>query len=956
MSHPSFVIRRVVFSAVALATWLVGPELSGPAAAEAQLATRHYLPPVLAYADSDIRLEITTPAADPVSYKIYSKSGGLESAGASIAAIEGTVVVGSPQQHEFARASNVADASGGIGFTTGGNAEVLEDYGIVVEASAAVTVTIYTVNDFNRDIVASKGSNALGRDFYLWSNANANGGAVTNNNQNSNFFSIMALENGTQVDVTSGNTFANFVVADQLLLDALETVTIRTTNNVSITGSRLRSNKPISVISGDVHPSQNGPHGERDGAVDQLVPANLAGTHYVVGNIATSSAYGTAGVGNRYVQIVGLSNDTEISHYRSDNGTTQTYTVDAGQTLAVPLPGTQDTGHSFRSSNAGTLQPFLLFLNSTGATAANGYEMGGCMLPALRGASSGGSFCSGTRFVELTAPPDTQAFMVYVPTDQLSSLQVDIGGGLVDYDDVSIGAPSQTPIDPDGAGGIDEVTFLRFPGNLVAEGERIAFAAARRMHVAVGTAKGTDTGSFGYFSDYNTGFQVQDPVLDLPTDSYAEPLSFKDSKPRTITHCLQVDSACSSFYDITSIESNRDGEFSKVTTDSNTAGKNPCFDFTPVPVPGGGPQKYVVSITVTDENGDSRDVHVAFTFTWGNDDTDNLPDAIDLDDDNDGISDAVELGGDDLSGDRDLDGVPDFNDPDVVDCKSTDGKKCDKTLPEFDVDGDGIPNHLDLDSDGDGVFDLIEGNDGNTDGKNDASVQDDDGDGQIDNLTDANGNGLDDAYEKSQGGNSAAVQDTDEDGIPDFLDPDDDGDGISTRFEDLDADGDFGNDDTDGNGTPNYLDDDDDGDGTPTIDEAADPNGDGDPLDAVITGGGKIPDYLNPKTTPLDSDNDGIPDAIERPGGKDRDTDGDGIPDHLDPDDDNDGIATIDERGDENRNGVPDYLEPQDAASLEGGGFGCSVTPSRGAATSASSFLVLLALGLGRRVRRRRAA
>ncbi|GAA4304327.1 hypothetical protein [Aestuariibaculum suncheonense] len=68
-------------------------------------------------------------------------------------------------------------------------------------------------------------------------------------------------------------------------------------------------------------------------------------------------------------------------------------------------------------------------------------------------------------------------------------------------------------------------------------------------------------------------------------------------------------------------------------------------------------------------------------------------------------------------------------------------------LTDDDTDGDGIPNYLDLDDDGDNIRTIDENPDPNGDG----------------NFDDA--------------------QDTDGDGIPDYLDADDDGDGVNTRDE-----------------------------------------------------------------------------------------------------------------------------------------------------------------------------
>jgi len=73
----------------------------------------------------------------------------------------------------------------------------------------------------------------------------------------------------------------------------------------------------------------------------------------------------------------------------------------------------------------------------------------------------------------------------------------------------------------------------------------------------------------------------------------------------------------------------------------------------------------------------------------------------------------------------------------------------DGNLDNDDTDGDGLPNYLDFDDDGDNVPTGSENPDPNNDG----------------DLSDA--------------------QDTDEDGIPDYLDNDDDGDGVLTRDEEF---------------------------------------------------------------------------------------------------------------------------------------------------------------------------
>jgi len=162
-------------------------------------------------------------------------------------------------------------------------------------------------------------------------------------------------------------------------------------------------------------------------------------------------------------------------------------------------------------------------------------------------------------------------------------------------------------------------------------------------------------------------------------------------------------------------------------------------------------------------------------------DTDGVPDFRDCDSDNDGIFDVVESGGSDpdnngLVGtgdpavnadgvaaigtiiDTDGDGVPDHHDrdsdndgiPDTIEAGISDpdldaviasgvptvnnhGVAPGSGLTPPDTDGDGIPDQLDLDSDNDGVYDLVE----------EGGIDSDD-DGMVDDFKDYDSNGFDD--------------------------------------------------------------------------------------------------------------------------------------------------------------------------------------------------------------------
>jgi hypothetical protein len=281
-------------------------------------------------------------------------------------------------------------------------------------------------------------------------------------------------------------------------------------------------------------------------------------------------------------------------------------------------------------------------------------------------------------------------------------------------------------------------------------------------------------------------------------------------------------------------------------------------------------------------------------------DKDGIADATDLDSDNDGILDSDEDGGTGInpSGDADGDGIPNYEDTDIAGFVDDNGDGVDDRQ---DADGDGIPNFLDLDSDNDGITDVIEngGTDVNGDGISDGFA-DTDGDGIPDSADvdiigggDTDGDGISDTADVDQTGGT----DADGDGIDDNFDPDTDGDGLldlidpdngGTALPTVDTDGDGVDDaydlDSDNDGIPDVIEAGGaDADGNGTLDGAfADADNDGvpDSADATLLGNG-------------DADGDGVDNSADADFTAGTDTDGNGILDAFDPDDDNDGIADI---------------------------------------------------------------
>lgn len=308
----------------------------------------------------------------------------------------------------------------------------------------------------------------------------------------------------------------------------------------------------------------------------------------------------------------------------------------------------------------------------------------------------------------------------------------------------------------------------------------------------------------------------------------------------------------------------------------------------------------------------------------------------DCDTDGDGLSDGLERGIETPNDDTDT-SVGCFT-ADADPTSKTNGNREDTDaggVPdgEEDWNGDGEvgeweidPNDGsdDVDTDGDGIWDVLE------------EKCDKDG-GEVDDA-DSDGDGISDADE--------GLQDPDGDGEPNFCDEDSDGDGIDDAVE--------GDDDTDGDDIPDYLDEDTDGDGKTDEEEGEDDDdGDGTP---------NFEDDDDEDGPDGDRDGDGLSNAEEDECGSDpdnADTDGDGINDldegPCDEDSDCDEIPNWNDAVDDDL--CPEDSGTDDTAVFPGGTFtdgnftggSCSFLPT-------SPGLLAGLLGLAALARRRRRA
>ncbi|WP_053981164.1 hypothetical protein, partial [Marinagarivorans algicola] len=320
-------------------------------------------------------------------------------------------------------------------------------------------------------------------------------------------------------------------------------------------------------------------------------------------------------------------------------------------------------------------------------------------------------------------------------------------------------------------------------------------------------------------------------------------------------------------------------------------------------------------------------------------DGDTLPDFRDLDSDNDAISDLIEAGNVlAISGDTDNNGQIDITAPTnglpsievgddgIADIAQNNSHRTPVSQLPLNTDGDTetgglpIPDYRDLDTDNDGIPDLIES-------ANLAAIAlDTDGDGQIQPDKNIGADGIaNDAQGGSDGDplalpiNSDAAFEDSASVLADFRDLDSDNDGLNDTIE-------AGVTDTNADGLADEADADDNG--------LADAGAVINPTDS--TAGGAL-DYQTPQSdgatndnttikvdaatgvlnTLTDTDGDGIPDIEDTTTtfGDIPDNDRDGIRDAIDLDDDNDGITDVDEdtnalnNGDTDGDGVIDRFD-----------------------------------------------
>ncbi|NDB80241.1 gliding motility protein, partial [archaeon] len=298
-----------------------------------QLSKTHYIPPITSgignAIPNDQYIYLSTPSNGLVNFSIKRADGVELQTGQVSNTVPYTYTIASNGYSDF-----VQDAT-----TTG---QVNSNKGFIIESDNPIYVSIRlnaggstASNAPQAGALVSKGDNALGTSFRVGTFTSLPGSGNVNNQDNYlSFFSLMATEDNTVINLTNERVTSNLVFEgsgngsfpiNNITLNnrgQSYVVAIRIDKNTNISdgliGTLISSDKPIVVNTG----STNGSFAEggaRDYGIDQIVGSDKIGDEYIF-------VKGNGGDSFENVLIVANEDSTEVSV----NGTAQT-TIDAGE-------------------------------------------------------------------------------------------------------------------------------------------------------------------------------------------------------------------------------------------------------------------------------------------------------------------------------------------------------------------------------------------------------------------------------------------------------------------------------------------------------------------------------------------------------------------------------------------------------------------------------------------------
>ena len=252
----------------------------------AQVDTLHYLPPLYYTGNTnndygDQYLLLSTFETIPFSVRVRTRDGSYDQTFSISQSTPAQIDMG----YQFA-------AVGLIGPTQKNTP--LNDEGLIVSGPEPFFVNVTHKTSIQACIITSKGTVGLGKEFYAGFMASVledNNASNSRNKRRSHFISVMATENNTFVTFNNprvqwdGHPSSSFTVSLQAGQSYVVTKDFHNSglNNTTVNhfnGTKVTSNKPVSVISGSWTSAMD--KGVRDIGLDQIVPIDIVGDEYIV--------------------------------------------------------------------------------------------------------------------------------------------------------------------------------------------------------------------------------------------------------------------------------------------------------------------------------------------------------------------------------------------------------------------------------------------------------------------------------------------------------------------------------------------------------------------------------------------------------------------------------------------------------------------------------------------------
>jgi gliding motility-associated-like protein len=206
---------------------------------------------------------------------------------------EAYISIEQPANRSFSPINLYIPANSSIAYDLTSRIEMMEckpgnqvlNYGLLVKSSSFITAYYEIASNFNTDIFALKGRNALGTSFFIPSQNIMNNGNNYSPPANSSF-DIVATENNTEITIIPSADIIGHIAAVPftITLNRGEAYSAVAANNTALNhlmGSKISATKPIAITIKDDSITGGGYANCLDIGGDQIIPVSKLGTKYI---------------------------------------------------------------------------------------------------------------------------------------------------------------------------------------------------------------------------------------------------------------------------------------------------------------------------------------------------------------------------------------------------------------------------------------------------------------------------------------------------------------------------------------------------------------------------------------------------------------------------------------------------------------------------------------------------